>query len=50
MTYKRPRVFHIMTVMTLFSGARYVTCTEPGCSRVLRARDMPPLIHKGGKP
>lgn len=50
MTYKPPRVFHKMTVTPLFTGARYVTCTEPGCSRVRRAWGMKPLIHKGGRP
>jgi hypothetical protein len=34
----------------LFGEARYVTCNKPGCLRVRRADDLPPLIHKGRKP
>lgn len=41
---------HGMSILPLFYGARYVTCTEPGCHRVRRAWDKKPLIHKGRKP
>lgn len=50
MTYRAKRQAHWTEVLPLFNGARYVTCSQPGCSRVLRAWDKKPLIHKGGKP
>lgn len=50
MSYRPKRIPHWMDVLPLFDGARYVTCPKPGCLRVRRAWDKPPLIHKGGKP
>ena len=45
---------HYLSAMPFFGGARYITCMEPGCGRVLRNTIiwplMKPLIHKGGKP
>jgi hypothetical protein len=39
-----------MSVMPFLYGARYVTCKEPGCRRVLRAWNKSALIHNGRKP
>lgn len=50
MSWKPPRARHGMSILPLLYGARYVTCDQPRCSRVLRAHDMPPLIHNGRKP
>lgn len=50
MSYRPPRQRHYMIVTGLFTGDRYVVCHVPGCTRVLRAWDMQPLIHKGRKP
>lgn len=41
---------HSLSIVPFFYGARYVTCSKPGCHRVLRAWDKKPLIHKGRKP
>lgn len=38
-----------MSIMPLIHGARYVTCSIPGCMRVRRRWDKRPLIHKGGR-
>lgn len=50
MSYRKPRTPHWMDVCALFFGARYVVCGHQGCVRVIRAKDMKPLIHKGRKP
>jgi hypothetical protein len=41
---------HSMSMTPFLYGARYITCQVPGCSRVRRAWDKQPLIHKGRKP
>ena len=41
---------HLMIVTPFFYGVRYITCQELGCSRVRRAWNMKPIIHKGRKP
>lgn len=41
---------HSINVTPFFYGVRYVTCKEPGCSRVRRHWSMQPIIHKGRKP
>lgn len=45
---------HYMSAMPFLYGARYITCTVPGCSRVKRNNlawpAMRPLIHNGRKP
>lgn len=41
---------HSMSMTPFLWGARYITCSVLGCSRVRRAWNKIPLIHKGGKP
>lgn len=43
------KVGHHMSAMPFLYGARYITCDFPGCSRVRRAWNKQPLIHKGRK-
>ena len=49
MSYRERREGHYMSIAPFLSGARYITCSHPGCMRVRRRWDAKPLIHKGGR-